>query len=572
MDAAAPSRPGVLRRFGPLALVLAAVLLVAGIATVKGRPPERSVERTGNSTGTARADDPTQHPDLPITFREADDALEADQYEWGDSCDLTTGRVKLPTVYAPPCVPVHEGSNGGATSQGVTAEAIKVVVYEPPPGGDIAAALSGLLDDNDVQQRTRERYIEMLTDVYETNGRQIEVEVLVGSGPADDETAAISDAIKVGEEIEPFAVINGPSLTAAFAEKLADYGVICIGCGLAVPDSVYQENAPFMWGTLPTPEQFLRNFGDFIVRRLLGRKAEFAGPDLRDRERVFGSVNFEQDPPVFSALTEEVTARGELRGYTAAVRETYVLDIPKLAERAATVVAKMKSAGVTTVIFLGDPIMPQYLTSAATAEGYFPEWVIAGTVLTDTTALGRSYDPLQWEHAFGVSNLAGRRPIEQQEQWRLHEWFFGEDPEAKLTSGVLYPLVSLLMTGIHMAGPKLTPETFEGGLFSYPPSGGGPTTPQISFGRHGYFAEDDYLQVDDVAEIWWDAEATGPDEIGKSDKPGLWRYADGGNRVTPGDMPSGPPAAHDPATSPPLFTETPPQDVYPDYPSPAGGG
>ncbi|HMJ78053.1 MAG TPA: hypothetical protein VK507_18885, partial [Iamia sp.] len=145
----------------------------------------------------------------------------------------------------------------------------------------------------------------------------------------------------------------------------------------------------------------------------------------------------------------------------------------------------MKDAGVTTIVFLGDPIMPIYLTQAATAENYYPEWVIAGTVLTDTTALGRQYDNTQWTHAFGVSNLAGRKPIAEQDQWRLHEWYYGEEPEAKLTSGVVWPNVQILMLGIHMAGPNLTPETFQGGLFSYPPSGGGPTTPQISFGNHG---------------------------------------------------------------------------------------
>jgi len=75
-----------------------------------------------------------------------------------------------------------------------------------------------------------------------------------------------------------------------------------------------------------------------------------------------------------------------------------------------------------------------------------------------------------------------------------------------------------------------------------------------------------------VSEIWWDGEAEGPDEQGKSENPGMWRYADGGRRILPGRMQNGPPAAHDPATSPTLFTETPPQDLYPDYPSPAGDG
>ena len=565
------ARPSLIRRFGPLALLVAALLVVTVVATVKGRAPEADEQGTTVAAGRGGADDPTLNPDLPITYREADNRDEAGEQEWGN-CDVRTGRVRVPSVYAPPCVPEHSGDNGGETSPGVTADEVVIAVYQPPPGNDITAALQGLLDDEEVQQRTRKRYLEMFNEVFETYGRTVRVEVVVGTGAADDEAKAVSDAIRIAEEVKPFAVLSGPSLTNAYAQELSRRKIICIGCGLSVPDAVYQENAPYMWGNLPTPEQFLRNFGDFNVRRLLGGKAEFAGPELRDQERVFGTVNFEQDPPVFGDLSERVRARGRLRGFEAEVQETYLLDIPKLPERAATIIGRMKASGVTTIIFLGDPIMPMSLTAAATRENYFPEWVIAGTVLTDTTVLGRTYDPAQWEHAFGLSNLAGRRPQEQQEQWRLYEWFYGEEPEAKLTTGIIYPNAFILMLGLHMAGPNLTPETFQGGLFNYPPSGGGPTTPQISFGNQGFFPQPDYLLVDDATEIWWDGDAEGPDEQGKSDKPGLWRYGNGGERILPGRMQAGPPAEHDPETSPSLFTETPPQDQYPEYPSPAGGG
>ena len=168
----------------------------------------------------------------------------------------------------------------------------------------------------------------MLDDLYETYGRTVTTQIVVGSGAADDEAAAVADAIKIAEEIKPFAVIDGPSLTDAFADALAQREILCMNCGLSVPDSTYQENAPYMWGNTPTPEQFLRNFGDFTVKRLLGRTAEYAGPELRDRERVFGSINFEQDPPVFSAIGDAVREQGKLRGYEAAVSESYILDIP----------------------------------------------------------------------------------------------------------------------------------------------------------------------------------------------------------------------------------------------------
>ena len=38
--------------------------------------------------------------------------------DFGPNCDTTTGRVKIPSVYSPPCVQPFTGKNGGATSPG----------------------------------------------------------------------------------------------------------------------------------------------------------------------------------------------------------------------------------------------------------------------------------------------------------------------------------------------------------------------------------------------------------------------------------------------------------------------
>ena len=70
-------------------------------------------------------------------------------------------------------------------------------------------------------------------------------------------------------------------------------------------------------------------------------------------------------------------------------------------------IAKLKSAGVTSVILAGDPVFPTFLTKEATAQGYFPEWVVLGYAFTDTAVFGRQYDQQQWAHAFGVSLLPG---------------------------------------------------------------------------------------------------------------------------------------------------------------------
>ena len=251
-----------------------------------------------------------------------------------------------------------------------------------PADDDLSASLQANSDSPEVRAETVGKLYAMLEDRYEMWGRSLEIVRMKGSGSS--ETAARADAVKVAEEIGAFASVGGPGQQGAYAEELASRGVLCIGCGLSVPDSVFRENAPYMWGNLQTPEQYLVNLGDYLIERLMGRPAEFAGdPAMQTRTRVFGQVNFEEDPPVFKGVSEEADRRGKERGYSPAARLTYQLIIPELAEQARVIVGSLKEKGVTTVVFLGDPVMPIYLTKAATDQNYFPEWIITGTVLTD---------------------------------------------------------------------------------------------------------------------------------------------------------------------------------------------
>src|SRR5690606_17148113 len=101
---------------------------------------------------------------------------------------------------------------------------------------------------------------------------------------------------------------------------------------------------------------------------------------------------------------------------------------------------------------------------------------------------------------------------------------------------VIEPPLRTVFTGIHLAGPELTPESFRDGLFRYPISGGGPTEPQVSRGDHGVWPEMDLGGGDDMTLIWWDPGATGEDETGNEGQ-GMYRYAKGGQRYTIGNLP-----------------------------------
>ena len=71
-------------------------------------------------------------PRAPLTFDEA--KAQGKDVDWGPNCDTTTGKVAVPSGYAPPCVePWKGGDNGGATAPGVTADTITVALYQAQP-------------------------------------------------------------------------------------------------------------------------------------------------------------------------------------------------------------------------------------------------------------------------------------------------------------------------------------------------------------------------------------------------------------------------------------------------------
>ena len=140
---------------------------------------------------------------VPLTWQHADARRRADT-PWVVNCDAATGRIAIPSVYAPPCVPAYDAGagNGGATWGGVTADTVHVAVYQGG-AGDIRTALTRALDTDEQVDETADRFAEMLDDVSETYGRRVELVRFQASGGMDDEVAARADAIRLADEVAP---------------------------------------------------------------------------------------------------------------------------------------------------------------------------------------------------------------------------------------------------------------------------------------------------------------------------------------------------------------------------------
>lgn len=488
-------------------------------------------------------------------------------------CDPSTGRIKVPSVYAPPCVPAFSGDNGGATSQGVTADTIKIVLFSPQSNPAVDAALTAAGASNTREERiaTFEGYVELFNAHYETYGRTVEVVHREGSGDADDDAVGRADALAIATEDKPFAVFGGPN--GAFVEELAARGIICI-CLSSLPQEEYERLDPYFGYTpLMSSTQGYVHRAEYVGKRLAGRKAVHAGTrdgvPMSVEDRKFGLLYYDTPDGAYKSgvdfFVEELRSK-----YGVEMTEVlaYPSDAQESAERARPLIQRLKGAGVTTLLFSGDFINPATYTRQATNQAYFPEWIITGSVLTDTSLFARTYDQAQWSNAFGISFLTARAPAEFNNAYRLWLWHFGNDDiPADNQFTTIYPGPSTFFTGVHLAGPNLTPRTWQQGLFSYPLSGvGGKTQAAISYGSHGIWPFTDYTLLDDVTEIWWDASATGEDEVGNVGT-GLYRYVDGGTRYLPGQHPSTDPVVFtSPETAPTHYDEPPPGEAPPDYP------
>ena len=156
-------------------------------------------------------------------------------------------------------------------------------------------------------------------------------------------------------------------------------------------------------------------------------------------------------------------------------------------------------------------------------------------MLVDIALFGRTFDQQQWQHAFGLALSPARTDQDARESYNLYKWEYGKPPPNN-TYGVIIIDPLPLFTGIQMAGPDLTAETFAAGLFRTPVLGGTPLSPRTSVGHHGLWPGTDWGGYDDAGLIWWNPNATGEDEVGTVGK-GLYEYTDDGEALVAEGLP-----------------------------------
>lgn len=444
------------------------------------------------------------------------------------------GQPQVPNdPYSPPCR-LFEGTNGGATAPGVTATEIRVSVRTSGFDNGMLDALSKVAkakipnESPEMIRRTILGLFDYFNARFQMYGRKL-VPVLYG-GKGDvlkemtggGQEAAEADAIYAKTEAKAFADVS--AVTPVYAEALARKHIINIGVPYVSRDWLTQKR-PYSWTQFTDCSTVVESVGSYVVAKLKGPKATYAGAGLKDEPRKFGVIAPE------NSWYQECVAAGLKIVHGAGIRETlnekYRININQMNLQATDLMAKLKSNKITTVICGCDPLLLTFLTAKAKEQNYNPEWVITGVALIDNDLIGEIMEPVQWSRAFGVSFTNDPQPEGTGLGYRAYKSVRKDEPSIGVE--LIYNQLNLLAIGIQMAGPNLNPATFEKGMFSYPRKIG----PSGSWG----FGPRDYSTSDDAREVYYNPSVVSP----QTREKGTYINPNKGARFPIGKWPSTPP-------------------------------
>jgi hypothetical protein len=190
---------------------------------------------------------------------------------------------------------------------------------------------------------------------------------------------------------------------------------------------------------------------------------------------------------------------------------TYKSDINSATQQTEATVAALVQQKVTTIVCMCDPIAPVFLTQGLSSQRYFPEHVLPGLGLLDYDLLGQLYDPQQWQHAFGPSQLPIPGSLDDSDPGRVWRAQGNSGhPCGNNGCGIPWAYMSFLGSALQQTGPQLDPLTFEQGVLgNLPPTGGSGRSQLMQFGAG------DYTGVSDEKEVYWDPTVTTPTDGSK---------------------------------------------------------
>ena len=557
----------VLRRYAPVVVGAAALLLV--VVTVPTVSPKdtgfQSLSPSGSVSGSqtqasGRGTDTTLAGDVAagttggapaagstvrasspsggsgkITFTAPAAAGSAGVTRSGVQCGPGVLQVTW-SVYAPVCEPAYKGNNGGATSFGVTGDTITVAfrrTNSPEEKAAFAAAGNAAPGSDDQYLADLRAYVDLFNKTYELYGRKVVIKDYTGQGDNLQEDqgqnlqGAQADAATVHDTLKAFMdASQSPTLasTQPYEEALAHEHVVTIG-GLGLPKSWFKEFAPYEYSPIIDGTSAASGAISAMCQRAAGMPAVFARDALyQNQKRLFGLIA--PNTPEYKIVADQFANGMKACGAPIAKQVAYDINISRFTDEAASIIAQMKTSGVTTVLCACDPIVTIFLSNSAQSQSYGPEWFT--TDFGDP--IGRENNQEQWAHAI---TGGGTYPVKQQsEAYKVFKLAAGATAEPQEQYyPIAYYMANYIFGALQRAGPNLNPLTFQQGVFSMPRTARG----DVGIWSGGNEA---YAPVTETQIGYWDPNATSTFDGQK----GGWISCDGGKWFTINDPTSFAPA------------------------------
>lgn len=426
---------------------------------------------------------------------------------------------------SPPCVPYFDPKldNGGATAPGVTGDEITVAMPQQ------------FLEDTSIPPKL----VQFFNKRFEFYGRKIVLQQFAASGCADnvpspDKQRADAEAVQEGlHAFASLAYCNANSADRAYYDTLAAKKVVAVSDGNLITgtESAYAAHAPYEWNVQAGVNVIMASTAQFICAKLAGRAPVYAGGTQRSAaSRRFGLI--------YTRATDG--SKPDLRPLTSGLRSCGVTLAAVVEEEATSdqtrngvnAVVKMSQANVTSLLCFCSVLdtRGKYMP-AATGQGYQPEWLMTsyGGNDLDNSYSGGNAPPDQSSHVIGLTFRNKLLPKQDMPwYWALREASPTTDPQgnAYYAAQSRYEQLLLLASGIQLAGPHLTPQTFQRGLQAARFPNPGATVGPYFQARVGFEGQRHTMSAD-AAMFWYD-----PNRPGTIDPtvPGAICYVDRGRR------------------------------------------
>lgn len=536
--------PRALERWMPLTYFVAALALVTAVlpSVLRQVPPEQN--QTAEFSPDAPPDDEQQAIIASLNRGVTGTAGTGTGEGIGDgapvaavpdpvrkprSCGRGYGNPPRQTesLYSPPCAPAFVGDNGGATYHGVSANEVRIniqgVTGSKLDDGPITETPSENENDHERTVRVLATY---LNQAYQLYGRKITwIANNPASNPADQDAA---NRAAVAKAAEVNKVFGSTMVDLSMCDEYARRRLVAFCPQL--PADYFEANAPHLWSWYMDGTKLARFTAEYACKKLHGKPAIHAGdPLLHSQERAFGLIYYDNGNGTPNAMAFKQFF-AELCGGRVKAEAGYTVDSAAGGAGLAQVVTKMQVEGVTTVIPFNDYLTNAGITAAADQAKYYPEWVTNGFGAVDRNALARLQARTQWENAFGFTSLDMERRKTSTECYRAYK---AVDPAAEPSDGIcnyVYAAMAMIAAGIQQAGPNLTPQTFQDGLFRI----GYRFYDKPVWAIGGGYGPGDFTYTDNVAEIWWDPSADEPN--GGIQGVGAYKYVRQGKRYQLGQF------------------------------------